>query len=71
MTKLIKVEGKEFQVLPDGTYRCECGAIRKTLDKLTSHLKTKSHYTALHIRNLNGNTVVFTSLLKPDLKVYR
>ena len=70
MTTVLKINGVEIQEKPNG-YRCECGASIKKRQSLESHTETKSHADNMRRRQLHGNTVVFVSLLKPDIKVYR
>lgn len=67
------LDGHEFVVVDDRTYRCQCGTYLKkkyTIDNIKKHLATKSHKDNVETRRKYGNVVIFTSVLKP-LKVCR
>lgn len=67
MTITILINDTHFEVNHDREsvvyYRCECGHILKTENKLHGHTLTKTHNNAMGWRNNIGNTKVFYSLL--------
>lgn len=65
------LDGHEFVVVDNQTYRCQCGTYLKKKNAIKNHLNTKSHYDNLSARRTYGNVVIFNSVLKPLKVVFK